>query len=163
MVTTRGTVKRLGSCPCVPQLIGEGFDRRLGHAFRVWTDRIGTWWPPDHTATGQADLIVLEGGVGGRIYERTSDGVEHDWGEVTVSEPSARLVYLWHLGRDRADAAEVEIRFISQGVTAVRTEIEHRGWERLGGAAGEWRERNRVGWQTLLPHYLAEIEKTSQP
>jgi hypothetical protein len=30
----------------------------------VWTDRIGTWWPPDHTATGQADLIVLEGGVG---------------------------------------------------------------------------------------------------
>jgi hypothetical protein len=72
-------VKRLGSCPCVPQLIGEGFDRRLGHAFRVWTDRIGTWWPPDHTATGQADLIVLEGGVGARIYERTSDGVEHDW------------------------------------------------------------------------------------
>ncbi len=54
------------------------------HAFHVWTDRIGTWWPPDHTATGQADLIVLEGGVGGRIYERTSDGVEHDWGEVTV-------------------------------------------------------------------------------
>ena len=48
------------------------------HAFRVWTDRIGTWWPPDHTATGRADLIVLEGGVGGRIYERTSDGVEHD-------------------------------------------------------------------------------------
>ena len=63
------------------------------HAFHVWTDRIGTWWPPDHTATGQADHIVLESGVGGRIYERTSDGVEHDWGEVTVWEPPARLVY----------------------------------------------------------------------
>jgi uncharacterized protein YndB with AHSA1/START domain len=129
------------------------------HAFRVWTDRIGTWWPPDHTATGQADLIVLEGGVGGRIYERTSDGVEHDWGEVTVWEPPARLVYLWHLRRDRADATEVEIRFIAQSAVAARIEIEHRGWERLGSAAGEWRERNRFGWQTLLPHYLAEIEK----
>ena len=31
-----------------------------GHAFHVWTDRIGTWWPPDHTVTGQADLIVLD-------------------------------------------------------------------------------------------------------
>ena len=49
------------------------------HAFHVWTDRIGTWWPPDHTATGQADHIVLESSVGGRIYERTSDGIEHDW------------------------------------------------------------------------------------
>ena len=55
------------------------------HAFTVWTSGIGTWWPPDHTVTGQADLeVVLQGGVGGRIYERTPDGVEHDWGEVTV-------------------------------------------------------------------------------
>jgi uncharacterized protein YndB with AHSA1/START domain len=129
------------------------------HAFRVWTDRIGTWWPPDHTVTGQAELIVLQGSVGGRIYERTADGAEHDWGEVTVWEPPARLVYLWHLRRDRADATEVEIRFISRGAAAARIEIEHRGWERLGSAAGEWRERNRAGWRTLLPHYLAVIEK----
>ena len=84
---------------------------------------------------------------------------EHDWGEVTVWEPPARLIYLWHLRRDRADATEVEIRFITQGAAAASIEIEHRGWERLGTAAGEWRERNRIGWQTLLPHYLAEIEK----
>ena len=61
------------------------------HAFSVWTSGIGTWWPPDHTVSGQADLkIVLEGGVGGRIYERTSEGVEHDWGEVTVWDPPSR-------------------------------------------------------------------------
>ena len=53
----------------------------------------------------------------------------------------------------------MEIRFIAQGAAVARIEIEHRGWERLGSAAGEWRERNRVGWQTLLPHYLAEVEK----
>ena len=31
------------------------------HAFAMWTSRIGTWWPPDHTVTGDQDLaIVLE-------------------------------------------------------------------------------------------------------
>ena len=53
----------------------------------------------------------------------------------------------------------MEIRVVAQGAAAARIEIEHRGWERLGSAAGEWRERNRVGWQTLLPHYLAEVGK----
>jgi hypothetical protein len=130
------------------------------HAFRVWTRRIGTWWPADHTVTGRPARVVLECAVGGRIYERTSEGTEHDWGEVTVWEPPGRLVYLWHLRSDRADATEVEIRFIAQGAAAARVEIEHRGWERLGSAAGEWRERNQAGWQTLLPHYLAEIENS---
>jgi hypothetical protein len=130
------------------------------HAFSVWTSGLGTWWPPDHTVTGQADLvIVLQSGVGGRIYERTSDGVEYDWGEVTVWKPPTQLAYLWHLRRDRADATEVEIRFLAQGAAATRIEIEHRGWERLGNAGEEWRDRNRAGWQTLLPHFLAAIAK----
>ena len=41
-----------------------------GHAFTVWTAGIGAWWPPDHTMTGRAEAVVLQGGVGGRIYER---------------------------------------------------------------------------------------------
>ena len=85
------------------------------HAFSVWTSGIGAWWPPDHTVTGRAEVVVLQGEVGGRIYERTADGVEHEWGEVTVWQPPARLGYLWYLGRDRADATEVEIRFLARG------------------------------------------------
>jgi hypothetical protein len=55
------------------------------HAIAMSTSRIGTWWPLDHTVTGDRDLaIVLEGGVGGRICERTAEGVQHDWGVVTV-------------------------------------------------------------------------------
>jgi hypothetical protein len=130
------------------------------HAFTVWTSRIGAWWPPDHTVTGQPGLdVVLQGGVGGRIYERTADGAEHDWGEVTVWKPPTQLAYLWHIGRDRVTATEVEIRFVAQGDATTRVEIEHRGWEQLGNAAEEWRDRNLGGWQTLLPHYLAAIEK----
>jgi uncharacterized protein YndB with AHSA1/START domain len=127
------------------------------HAFAVWTGGLGTWWPRDHTVTGRAELVVLEGEVGGRIYERTSDGVEHDWGRITAWEPPARLVYDWHIGRDQADATEVEIRFVAAGASATRVEIEHRGWERLGSAAGERRVQNEGGWSTVLPHYRAAL------
>ena len=58
---------------------------------------------------------MLESGVGGRIYERTADGVEHDWGVVTVWDPPKRLAYLWHLGRDRSEATDVDIRFVARG------------------------------------------------
>ena len=110
--------------------------------------------------SGQRDLeIVLQGGVGGRIYERTAEGIEHDWGEVTAWEPPTRLAYEWHLRQDRAGATEVEIRFRAQGPGATRVEIEHRGWERLGAAGEERRAQNRGGWETLLPHFQAAIEK----
>jgi hypothetical protein len=132
------------------------------HAFDVWTRQIGMWWPSDHTVSGEAGLVVLQGGVGGRIYERTADGLEHEWGQVTVWEPPLQLAYLWHLGADRASATEVEIQFHSQGEAATRIEIEHRGWERLGGAGDEWRNRNHAGWASLLPHFQSAIERGGQ-
>ena len=125
------------------------------HAFEVWTARIDRWWPADHTASGDAaTLVVLEGRAGGRIFERTPSGDEHDWGEVTIWEPPTRLRYLWHLRRDRADATEVEIRFVARDPSTTRVEIEHRGWERLGAGGEEWRDRNRGGWATLMPHFV---------
>lgn len=128
------------------------------HAFEVWTDRIGQWWPVDHTASGEDGLTVrLEPRAGGRIYERTRDGREIDWGEVRVWEPPERLVYSWHLRRSREDATEVEIRFVATGPAATRVEIEHRGWERLGADGPTWRDRNHGGWTSLLPHYVAAL------
>ena len=129
-----------------------------GHAFRAWTAGIATWWPPDHTVTDAPAAVVLQAGVGGRIYEQTADGTEHEWGEVTVWQPPARLAYLWYLGRDRAGATEVEIRFVARGAGATRVEIEHRGWERLGPAAGPWRARNQAGWDSLLPHFITAVD-----
>jgi hypothetical protein len=125
------------------------------HAFATWTARIGSWWPTDHTVSGERGLdVVLEPGIGGRIYERTGSGDEHEWGEVTVWDPPVRLGYLWHLRRDRREATEVEIRFVALAAAATRVEIEHRGWEWLDDDAEEWRDRNRTGWRTLLPHFI---------
>jgi uncharacterized protein YndB with AHSA1/START domain len=125
------------------------------HAFDVWTADIDRWWPADHTVTGTHDLtVVLEPRVGGRIFERTSVGDEHEWGEVTAWEPPGRLAYLWHLRRDRADATEVEITFAPADSGRTVVAIEHRGWEALGAEAETWRDRNHGGWATLLPRYV---------
>jgi len=80
-----------------------------------------------------------------------------------VWKPPRLLGYLWHLNADRADATEVEIRFLAQGQAATRIEIEHRGWERLGDRASGWRTRNQAGWQSLLPHFLAAIGPVAGP
>jgi hypothetical protein len=132
------------------------------HAFRVWTADIASWWPADHSVSGEPGLeVVLEGRVGGRIYERTAAGVEYEWGEVTTWQPPERFGYLWHLRRDRADATQVDIRFSAAGDITV-VDIEHTGWERLGADGPTWRDRNLGGWQTLLPHYLDHLGTTEQ-
>jgi hypothetical protein len=80
------------------------------HAFELWTARTSVWWPHSHSVSGDPGLTVtFEPHPGGRVFERTPDGAEHDWGEVVVWEPPERLTYLWHLRQDRADATEVTI------------------------------------------------------
>jgi uncharacterized protein YndB with AHSA1/START domain len=122
-------------------------------AFEMWARRTSMWWPHGHSVSGEPGLTVtFEPHAGGRIFERTPSGDEHDWGEVLVWEPPRRLAYLWHLRFDRSDATEVSVTFTEapEG-TAVR--IVHTGWERLGAAGPERRERNRKGWAGVTEHY----------
>jgi uncharacterized protein YndB with AHSA1/START domain len=122
-------------------------------AFELWAERTTLWWPKGHSVSADPDLTVrFEPRAGGRIFERTSDGIEHDWGEVLDWQPPRRLAYLWHLRFDRADATEVEVTFSphEQG-TLVR--IMHTGWERLGAEGPERRERNASGWAAVTRHY----------
>lgn len=129
------------------------------HAFETWTTRIDSWWPADHTASGDKDATIqLELRLGGRLFERTSDGVEHEWGTITAWEPPRRFGYLWHLRRDAADATNVEIRFTDLGDNSSRVDIVHTGWERLGADGQDWRNRNRGGWDTLLPQFVTRAE-----
>ena len=78
---------------------------------------------------------------------------------MTAWDPPRRLAYLWHMGRDPEEATEVEIRFVARDRSETQVEIEHRGWERLGEMADAWRDRNRIGWETLLPHFAAAVSE----
>jgi hypothetical protein len=59
------------------------------------------------------------------------------------------------MGRDRADATDVDIRFVAATSDTTRLEITHSGWERLGAGADAWRDANRAGWGGLLSRFAA--------
>jgi hypothetical protein len=133
------------------------------HAFSVWTEHASAWWPKVHTVSRQPDLqIVFEPRVGGRIFERSRIGQEHEWGEITVWDPPRRLAYLWRIATERSNATDVEIRFLEMGPATTRVEVEHGGWDRLGPATGQsWRESNQDGWDGTLPAYIAACARTA--
>ena len=132
------------------------------HAFDTWTTQIDSWWPKGHSFSGDEKLtVVLENRMGGRLYERTSDGQEFDWGEITVWEPRERFGYLWHIRRDRADATDVVVTFAAVDDARTRIDIEHFGWERLGAGGADWRAENQGGWSSMLPYYVAAVEDQS--
>ena len=139
-----------------PLQLAFAVDCGADHAFTVWTTQIATWWPPDHTMSGNPDAIVLEPRVGGRIYERTRDGAEHDWGAVTAWDPPRSLSFTWHLGRSASDSTEVVVRFVARDAERTSVEIEHRGWERLA-AADDVRERTRENWGHVVGHFIEHI------
>jgi uncharacterized protein YndB with AHSA1/START domain len=94
---------------------------------------------------------MIEPGVRGRIYEKSPDGEQFDWGRVLVWEPTERLVCEWLVGDT---ATELEIRFIAESDDATTVEIEHRGWERFGRAGPERREDNAQGWSGVIPEFV---------
>jgi uncharacterized protein YndB with AHSA1/START domain len=128
-------------------------------AFDTFAVHTSLWWPHQHSFSGEDGLTVtFEPFAGGRIYERTPSGVEHEWGEVIEWEPPRRLTYLWHLAADRSDATDVEVSFTEDPSGGTLVAITHRGWDRLGAKGPTWRERNLGGWSGVLPHYRGFLE-----
>jgi uncharacterized protein YndB with AHSA1/START domain len=113
-------------------------------AFRVFTEKMGTWWPLANYKIGKVTAVdaVVEPRVGGRWYERGEDGTTCEWGSVLVWEPPARLVLSWDITADwQYDASlktEIEIRFIAEGAST-RVELEHRCLDRYGARRDEMR------------------------
>lgn len=139
-----------------PLLITFELSSPVAHAFHTWTSRIDAWWPKEHTATNDPEsTILLECELGGRLFERTTEGIEHDWGRVTEWEPPRRFGYTWHIRRDASDATDVSITFVPIEQARTRVDIVHTGWDRLGAGGQEWRDRNRGGWDGVLPHFIA--------
>lgn len=134
-------------------------------AFHVFTAEMGTWWPIDTHHIGEVipEDVVIEPRVGGRCFERAADGTECQWGKVRAWEPPHRVVVGWHLDPDWkfdpdvARATEYEVRFIAEGPSTTRVELEHRGFEALGARAHEVREAigGEGGWNSLLDRFAA--------
>jgi uncharacterized protein YndB with AHSA1/START domain len=136
-------------------------------AWRVFTEKMGTWWPLATHKIGKANAVdaVIEPGVGGRWYERGDDGSTCGWGRVLSWEPPLRLVLSWEISADWQHdpnlRTEVEIRFIAEGKDHTRVELEHRHLDRYGARRDEMRRifDSEGGWSGLL----ASFARTAEP
>ena len=130
-------------------------------AFEVFTAQIGTWWPLRTHAvdTERSETVVMEGRVGGRLFERTPTGEEHVWGTLVGWEPPNRIVYSWHPGRGEETAQEVEITF-SPEAEGTRVDIRHYGWEKLGDRLEETIASYNEGWDKVIAVYARAAERS---
>jgi uncharacterized protein YndB with AHSA1/START domain len=122
----------------------------IERAFKVFTEGIGSWWPPEHHIL-QAELaeMVFEPYEGGNIFDRGVDGSECRWARVLTYDPPKRVVFSWDINlkweieRDTANTSEVEVTFKAAGPDRTHVELEHRnldrhgdGWEGMRDAVG---------------------------
>jgi len=137
-------------------------------AFSVFTEDMGSWWPPEHhILDGQLAEMVFEPYVGGHIYDRAVDGRACRWARVLAYEPPARVVFSWDISlqwsieADPRKTSEVEVRFIAETATRTRVEIEHRdidhhgeGWEGMSAAVG-----SPDGWDGGLKSFASHLAR----
>ncbi len=141
-------------------------DVPIDRAFTVFTEDIGSWWPPDHhILDGELAEMVFEPRVGGHVYDRGTDGSQCQWARVLAFEPPHRFVMTWdislqwRLETDPARTSEVEVRFVAETPDRTVVELEHRkldhhgeGWEQMRDAVG-----SPGGWASGLTAYAERV------
>lgn len=123
-------------------------------AFRVWTERIGEWWPDGHRPSGESDSTIrMEPGIGGRIFEKTAVGKEHKMGEIVAWNPYTHLAFSWLLGSGESRPSHVDVHFTPLSDTQTQVDLEHRGPEYLGELWESRVEKFEAAWSKILPRY----------
>lgn len=132
-------------------------------AFGTFVGDFSRWWPREDTWGGDAlEWIGIEPRVGGRCFERGPHGLQCDWGRVVAWEPPHRLVFTWQIGFGREPvpestrASEIEVRFEPADPGSSRLLFEHRGIDRHGAQAADYRAAldSDEGWDLILGRYL---------
>ena len=140
-------------------------------AFRVFTDKMETWWPPEHHI-GKTPMknIVMDRRANGRWYEVDANGAQTDWGRVLIWDPPRRLVLAWQLTADwqfdSAFVTEVDVSFTPVTEGRTRVELEHRNLERYGAKEADVVKAvgSEGGWTLTLQRFAAAVqEKVAAP
>jgi hypothetical protein len=132
-------------------------------AFELFVRRMSEWWPLSTRSVSLENAVScnVEARVGGRLFERDRQGVEHVWGRFKVLEDGERAVFSWHPGIPEGAATEVEVRFASVD-EGTRVDVEHRDWERLGARASFVRGLMDGGWPGVLARFEARARGAAE-
>jgi uncharacterized protein YndB with AHSA1/START domain len=149
----------VGATPVKQSIVVEA---PIAHAFKVFTEKFGSFKPPEHNLLGvEIAETVFEPRVGGHIYDRGADGSECRWGRVLAYEPPHRVLLSWDISpqwqieTDPEKTSEWEVCFTAETPNRTRVDLEHRKLERHGsgwegvrdGVAGD------QGWPLYLQRY----------
>ena len=142
------TVRKSVTVACSPE-----------QAFELFTVRKTEWWPYEsHAASGEKpEEVVYEPRVGGRVYDRLSDGSENQWATVLAWEPPHRVALEWNVNPENPPT-ELEVRFTPEG-DGTRVDLEHRGWERYGEKTGEYFGDYDSGWDFVLGRFVERANR----
>ena len=120
-------------------------------AFALFVDDIARWWPLTFAHTGPDPVdCAIEKRVGGRVFERAADGRETPWGTVLEYDPPRRLAFSWIVKLSAEHEQRVAVRFEPVDGGGTHVELTHSGWEKLGEAAADLRERYDRGWVAVF-------------
>jgi uncharacterized protein YndB with AHSA1/START domain len=138
----------------------------MERAFSVFTEGIGSWFPTEYNLLDvEIAERVFEPRVGGRIYDRGTDGSECHWARVLAYEPPERVVFSWDIGpqwqieTDAERTSEVEVRFMPEAPERTRVELEHRHLDRHGDGWEGVRESvsSEGGWPGCLQRFAERV------
>ncbi|MGA2552713.1 MAG: SRPBCC family protein [Burkholderiaceae bacterium] len=139
----------------------------VAHAFTVFTEKMGQWWPATHHV-GDVPFVEinLDRRTGGAWYEINANGERGEWGHVLAWEPPHRVILSWHLDAkfqyhpELERASELELRFIEEGPSRTRVELTHRHLERHGEGYEGLRELLDGGWVGVMAQFQELAEAT---
>ena len=131
-------------------------DCPIEEVFRLFTEAFAEWWPLTlySIAGAEAKRCFLEPWIGGRVFERTTSGEEHEWGSVAAWNPPEHLRLSWHPGGhdDRSQTVDVEFRTDAQGTQVT---VTHTGWETPGVAVCSLGRNGTEMWSAILGHHFS--------
>jgi uncharacterized protein YndB with AHSA1/START domain len=138
-----------------PIRIATTVDVPPARAWEAFTQEITRWWPLEKHSMfveeegRRAEAVVLEGRVGGELYERLGEDRYH-WATVLVWEPPHRVTVEWRVNPD-GPPTEWTATFTPEG-EGTWVEIVHTGWEAYADRAAEMRQSygSDEGWGTVF-------------
>ena len=136
-------------------------DRSREDTFRIFTEEFGSWWPISSHSIHEADVteVVFEGREGGRIYERTADGNEYEWGTILEWDAPGGFTVSWKPNLDPdAHRTTWVVRFEAIDDEKTRVDLIHSGWENFGEEAKATRSGYDTGWDIVLADFISATQ-----
>lgn len=140
-------------------------------SFDVFTQEIALWWKSSglFQATPRGDgELRFEGGEGGRLATKLTNGKTYEIGRILAWEPGALLRFTWRPPTFTPEqTTEVEVQFEAVD-SQTRVTVTHRGWTdiprehvaRHGFPDGPFLQRTAEWWRAHLNGFAARFGET---